>query len=180
MDSEEESDQEGAEESEELDLSVASLALAADFITKSIFNHEENGYLTDVEACDDDSAPTYCFVAKGAKVSSRVAYFDTFSEDDSGCENKPSYKKLAKIATKQQTAMEKIQKLLDKSDDLLDEEIDRSQSLSGDLQSLQSKYDELQSRHVAPSAKHEKLSYEFLQRKKDLKKLRASHDDLRT
>src|SRR3989337_3913203 len=74
--------------------------------------------------------------------------------------------------------MEKIQKMLDKSDDLLDEEMDRSQALSEDLRRLKSQYDELESRHVSLLAEHEKLSYEFLQRKQDLKKLRASHDDL--
>ena len=43
---------------------------------------------------------------------------------------------------------------------------------------LQSQYDELESRHVALPVKNEKLSYEFLQRKQELEKLRASHDDL--
>ena len=182
MDSEEESDSEEVEEEseEESDSGVASLALASAFVAKSIFNHEDNGYVTDAENCDDDDyAPTYCFMAKGSKVSSRSSHSDT-SEDESDDNLKPSYSKLAKIATKQQHAMEKIQNLLDKSDDLLNEEMDRSQSLTDDLKSLQSKYDELQSRHDALSADHEKLSYEYLQRKQDLEKLRASHDDLRT
>jgi predicted nuclease with TOPRIM domain len=74
--------------------------------------------------------------------------------------------------------MEKIQKLLDKSDDLLDEEMDHNQALSEDLRHLHTTYDELQSRHVALSARHENLCYEFLQRNQDLEKLRASHDDL--
>ena len=65
-------------------------------------------------------------MARGAKVKSRDAYFQTSSEDDSDCESKPSYKTLAKIATKQQKAMEHTQKLLDKSDDLLDAEMTRS------------------------------------------------------
>jgi hypothetical protein len=42
-----------------------------------------------------------------------ATYFDTCSEDDFECESKPSYKKLAKIATEQHNAMEKIQVLLD-------------------------------------------------------------------
>ena len=54
-------------------------------------------------------------MACGAKVTSRDAYFQTSSEDDSECESKPSYKTFAKIATERQTAMEHIQKLLDKS-----------------------------------------------------------------
>jgi hypothetical protein len=81
----------------------------------------------------DDPAPTYCFMARGAKVNSRDAYFQTSSEDDSDCESKPSYKKLAKIATAQQKAMEHIQKLLDRSDDLLGAEMTRSESLIEDI-----------------------------------------------
>ena len=65
-------------------------------------------------------------MARGAKVNSRDAYFQTSSEDDSDCESKPNNKTLAKIATEQQKAMEHIQKLLDKSDDLLDAEMTRS------------------------------------------------------
>jgi hypothetical protein len=137
MDYEEEFHQEEAEESEEESNSgVASLTLATNFVSKSIFNLEENGCIANTVDCDDDSAPTYCFMAKGAKVSSCAAYFDTSSDDDSECESKPSYKKLAKIATEEQTAMEKIQKLIDKSDELLDKEMDHSQALTDDLQSL--------------------------------------------
>ena len=53
---------------------VASLALASAYVAKSIFNAEDNGLVTNVDAKDeDDSAPTYCFMASGAKgkVSSR-------------------------------------------------------------------------------------------------------------
>ena len=83
---------------------VASLALATAYVAKSIFNTEDNGSVTNVDANDkDDSAPTYCFMARGAKVNSRDAYFQTSSEDDSDCESKPSYKTLAKIATEQES-----------------------------------------------------------------------------
>jgi hypothetical protein len=92
---------------------VASLALASAFVAKSIFNTKDNGYTSDKDASDDDSAPAYCFMARGAKVTSCAAYFDTSSEDDSECESKLSYKQLAKISTEQQNAMEKIQELLD-------------------------------------------------------------------
>jgi hypothetical protein len=178
MDSEEESDtEEVVEESEEeSDSGMASLALASAFIAKSIFNTEENDHVT--ATMGDDPAPAYCFMARGAKVTSRATYFETSSEDDSECESKPSYKTLAKIATEQQTAMEKIQKLLDKSDDLLDKEVNRSQSLIEDIKNLQVKYDELLGRLDTLSSDHEKLSYEYLQRKQELEKLRASHDDL--
>jgi hypothetical protein len=129
MNSEEPASEEVVEESkEESDSGMASLALASAFVAKSIFNNEDNGYVSDTKANDVDFAPTYCFMARGSKVTSRAAYFETFSEDDSDYESKPSYKKLAKIATEQQSAIENIQKLLDKSDDLLDEEMDRSQT----------------------------------------------------
>src|SRR6266536_6146621 len=87
-------------------------------------------------------------------------------------------KHFAKIATKQQTAMEHIQKLLDKSDDLLDAEMTRTQSLIEDIKNLHVKYEELESRHETLSATHEKLSYDYLQRKQELEKLRVSHEDL--
>jgi hypothetical protein len=138
---------------------VASLTLATKFVSKSIFDHENNGDSTNLEVCADDYTPTYCFMARGANVTSREAYFNTSSDDGSECEAKPSYKKPVKIATEQQTAMKKMQKLLDKSGDLLDEEMDRSPALSEDLRRLKSEHDELESHHVPLSAEHEKLSY---------------------
>ena len=90
MDSEEESASEEAEveSEEESNSGVASLALASAFVAKSIFNIEDNGLVTNADANDeDDSAPTYCFMARGAKVNSRDAYFQTSSEDDSDCES---------------------------------------------------------------------------------------------
>ena len=100
-------------------------------------------------------------MARGAKVKSRNAYFQTSSEDDSDCESKPSYKTLAKIATEQQKAMEHIQKLLDKSDDPLDAEMTRSQSIIEDIKNLHVKYEELESRHETLSTTHEKLSCDY-------------------
>ena len=100
MDSEEESaSEEGVVESEvESDSGVASLALATAYVAKSIFNTEDNGHAANAEADDeDDSAPTYCFMARGAKVNSRDAYFQTSSEDSSECESKSSCKTLAKL-----------------------------------------------------------------------------------
>ena len=117
-------------------------------------------------------------MARGAKVNSCDAYFETSSEDDSDCESKPSYKTLAKIATEQQTAMEHIQKLLDKSDDLLDAKMTRSQSLIEDIKNLHAKYEELESRHETLSTTHEKFSYDYLQRKQELEKLKMIHEDL--
>ena len=108
MDSEEEfaSEEVEVESEAESDSGVASLALATAYVAKSIFNSEDNDSHTNAEADDmDDPTPTYCFMARGAKVKSRDAYFQTSSEDDSDGESKPSYKKLAKIATEQQKAM---------------------------------------------------------------------------
>ena len=62
MDSEEESASEEAEveSEEESDSGVASLATA--YVTKSIFNTEDNDLVTDTYANDKDySASTYCF-----------------------------------------------------------------------------------------------------------------------
>ena len=56
---------------------------------------------------------------------------------------KPSYSKLAKIAVKQQRALEKVQNMLDKSDDMLGEEMDRTKALTENLQRLQSRFDNL-------------------------------------
>ena len=56
------------EESEESDSSVASLALATAYVSKSIFNTEQNDLPNSADKSVDDYAPTYCFMAKGAKV----------------------------------------------------------------------------------------------------------------
>ena len=153
---------------------MASLALSTAFVSKSIFNFEENDFPNIVDDDDDDYVPTYCFMAKGAKV---LKYPSSESSEDES-DVKPSYSKLAKIVVKQQKAFEKVQNMLDKSDDLLGEEMDQTQTLTGNLERLQSKFDNLQSHHNTLLADHEKLSYEFLQRKQDLEKLRVSHDDL--
>ncbi|XP_037437519.1 uncharacterized protein LOC119304953 [Triticum dicoccoides] len=63
-----------SEEAEGSDSGVASLALAIEFISKSIFDHEEKGDSTNSEDCADGNAPTYCFMTRGAKVNSREAY----------------------------------------------------------------------------------------------------------
>ena len=73
-------------------------------------------------------------MAKGAKVP---RYSSSESSDHESDENlKPSYSVLAKIAVKEQKALEKVQNLLDKSDDLLGEEMDRTQTLTDNLQRL--------------------------------------------
>ena len=74
--------------------------------------------------------------------------------------------------------MEKVQNQLDKSDDLLGEELNRTKTLTGNLQRLRSRFDNLQNHHNTLLTNHEKLSYEFIQRKQDLEKLRVSYEDL--
>ena len=59
MDSEAESEENEEEEaSEESEFGVASLALATAFVSKSIFNAEENDFPNTVDNADDDYAPT--------------------------------------------------------------------------------------------------------------------------
>ena len=52
-------------EFEESDAGVVSLALAVVYISKSIFNAEENDFPNSANKSVDDYAPTYCFMAKG-------------------------------------------------------------------------------------------------------------------
>ena len=121
----------------------------------------------------DDYAPTYCFMAKGAKVLKHSP--SDSSEDESDDNLKPSYSKLTKIVVKQQKALEKIQSQLDRSDDLLGEELNWTKTLTDNLQRLQTRFDNLQNHHNTLLTDH---SYEFIQRKKDLETLKVSYEDL--
>ena len=76
MDSEAESEENEEEEaSKDSESGVASLTLPTAFVSKSIFNSKENDLTNKADEGNDDYAPTYCFMAKGAKV---LKY--TFSE----------------------------------------------------------------------------------------------------
>jgi hypothetical protein len=130
------------------------------------------------EFYDDEDDPTICLMAKSGKVSAHKSH--SSSEDDSDAVRRLSYSKLATLATKQQSALERIQKLLDRSDDLLHMEVKKNQSLIEDIKSLHDKYVEIQGRYESLSANHEKLSSDYLQRGQALEELRASHNDLRT
>ena len=99
------------------------------------------------------SAP--CLMAKGAKVTE--CYSSESSDDESGDEFGPSYVKLASLATKQQIALEKAQKMLNKSNDMLGEEMDQSKNLAESLQRLQAKLTTLQIHHNTLLSDHEKL-----------------------
>ena len=124
----------------------------------------------------ESSSSASCLMAKDAKVIE--CYLSESSDDESGDEFGPSYVKLASLATKQQRALEKAYYMLNKSDDMLGEEMDRSKALAESLQRLHANYDTLQDQHNTLLSDHEKLSYEFLQRKQDLEKLRVSYEDL--
>ena len=63
---------------------MASLALATAFVSKSIFNSEENDFPNTDHNGDDDYAPTYCFMAKGAK-DDQPKYTEWLL--DNGCTN---------------------------------------------------------------------------------------------
>ena len=55
------------ESEEESDSGVVSMATA--YVAKSIFNTEDNDFVTNADANDkDNSSPSYCFMARGAKV----------------------------------------------------------------------------------------------------------------
>ena len=85
MDSEEESasEEEVVESEEESDSSIASLSLATTYVAKSIFKTEDNDSVTNTND-ENDSAPTYCFMACGAKaLTSRASEWIM----DSGCTN---------------------------------------------------------------------------------------------
>ena len=82
----------------------------------------------------ESSSSASCLMVKGAKVLKHSP--SEPSEDESDDNLKPSYSKLAKIAVKQQKALEKVQNLLHKSDDLLGEELNRTKTLTDNLQSL--------------------------------------------
>ena len=96
MDSEAESeDHEEEEESEESESGVASLALATAFVSKSIFNSEENDLTNKADEGNDDYAPTYCFMEKGVKV---LKYTSSESSEHESDENlKPSYSNLLRL-----------------------------------------------------------------------------------
>ena len=55
---------------------MASLALATTFVSKSIFNDEENDNSNDSDVSNDDYAPTYCFMAGSAQATTACPVFD--------------------------------------------------------------------------------------------------------
>ncbi|KAI4983506.1 hypothetical protein ZWY2020_025372 [Hordeum vulgare] len=128
---------------------------------------EEEGSDEDSESAEASLALATTFIGKS--IFNLEENDNTIHTDDYADDFAPTYCFMAKGS----------KKLLDRSDDLLNDEMNLTQILTEDMKSLQSKFDNLQDRHITLLADHEKLSYEFLQRKLDLEKLRISHDDLR-
>src|SRR4051812_4498991 len=112
--------------------------------------------------------------AKSSKVPSQSS-----CDDASDDEPNKTYAKLAKLASRQQCALDKVQNSLNKSDDLLVVEMEKSQKLTDESKILQSKSDDLFSRHETLLTDHEKLAHEFLMRKQELEEVRMSHEDLK-
>ena len=120
----------------------------------------------------EDETPAYCFMAKSKVSSSKVSY-DTSSDSAYEHKSKVSYAKLIKIASIQQDELESLTETIKKSEVLLIDEMERGQTLTNEHEALKEKFEEL-----IESFDYEKLTYEFLQRKMALEKLKEAHDEL--
>ena len=109
-----------------------------------------------------------------AKVSSSKASYDTSECSSYESDSKVSY---AKLASRQQDELDSLSKTIKKSEVLLIDEIEKGQTLTNEHEALKLKFEDLQSRHDLLSADHEKLTYEFLQRKVALENLKEAHED---
>src|SRR3954462_4967615 len=113
MDSEESnSDPEAEEEESKESEGVAGLALATTLVSKSIFSTEESATQKVHEEAEETTS-SFCFMAKSSKVPSHSSC-DNASDD----EPNKTYVKLAKLVSRQQRALYKVQNSLSKSDDL--------------------------------------------------------------
>src|SRR3954469_6929292 len=106
------------------------------------------------------------------KVSSYKASYDTSECSSHESDSKVSYAKLAKLASRQQDELDSLRKTIKKSEVLLIDEIEKGQTLTNEHESLKLKFEELPSRHDLLSADHEKLTYEFFQRKVALENMK--------
>src|SRR3954462_5009028 len=150
---------------------VAGLAFAsADASTKASSSFFTNN-------SSEDESLAYCFMAK-SKVSSTRSNYDTSDCSSYESDSKISYAKLAKIALIQQDELDSLSKTIKKSETLLIDEIEKGQTLTNEHAALKEKFEELSSRHDLLSVDYEKLTYEFLQRKMALEKLKEAHEEL--
>src|SRR3954470_1379037 len=113
-----------------------------------------------------------------AKVSSSKASYDTSGCSSYESDSKVNYAKLAKLASIQQHELDSLSKTIKKSETLLIDEIEKGQTLNNEHAALKEKLEELSSRHDLLSVDYEKLTYEFLQRKMALEKLKEAHEEL--
>src|SRR3954467_10889940 len=113
-----------------------------------------------------------------AKVSSSKSNYDTSDCSSYDSDSKISYAKLAKIASIQQDELDSLSKTIKKSEALLIDEIEKGQTLTNEHAALEDKFEELSSRHDLFSVDYEKLTYEFLQRKMAVERLKEAHEEL--
>ena len=123
----------------------------------------------------EDESPAYCFMAKSKVSSSKVSY-DTSSDSAYEHKSKVIYAKLIKIAPIQQDELESLTETIKKSEILLIDEMEKGQTLTNEHEALKEKFEELSTRHDLLSVDYEKLTYEFLQRKMALEKLKEAHE----
>src|SRR3954471_16029427 len=110
-----------------------------------------------------------------ANVSSSKSSYDTSDCSSYESDSKVSYARLAKIASIQQDELDSLRKTIKKSETLLIDEIEKSQTLTNEHAALKEKFEELSSRHDLLSVDYEKLTYELLQRKMALERLKEAH-----
>src|SRR3954469_19960950 len=125
----------------------------------------------------EDESPAYCFMAK-SKVSTTKSNYDSSDCSSYESDAKISYGKLAKIASIQQDELDSLSRIIKKSETLLIDEMEKGQTLTNEHAALKEKFEELSSRHDLLSVDYEKLTYEFLQRKMALEKLKEAHEEL--
>src|SRR3954463_7295580 len=146
---------------------VAGIAFVSNKNSSSFFSNQSS----------EDESPAYCFMAK-AKVSSSKKSYNTSDGSAYESDSRISYAKLAKIASIQQDELDSLSETIQKSETLLINEIEKGQTLTNEHIALKEKYDELSSRHDLLSVDYEKLTYEVLQRKMALEKLREENEEL--
>src|SRR3954471_633575 len=113
-----------------------------------------------------------------ANVSSSKSSYDTSDCSSYESDSKVSYARLAKIASIQQGELDSLRKTIKKSETLLIDEIEKGQTLTNEHAALKEKFEELSSRIDLLSVDYDKLTYEFLQRKMALERMKEAHEEL--
>ena len=113
-----------------------------------------------------------------SKVSSTKVTYDTSTDSSYEHMSRVSYAKLVKIASIQQDELDSLTETIKKSEILLIDEMEKGQNLTNEHADHKEKFEELSSRHDLLLVDYEKLTYEFLQRKMALEKLKEAHEEL--